>query len=48
MIRQVYEHVTQKRLQIAEQNTAKMIDKLLPTSQNDCQNDFTPAEIIEI
>lgn len=48
MIRQVYEHVTQKRLQIAEQNTAKMIDKLLPNSQNNSQNKIDSPEVIEI
>lgn len=44
MIRQIYEHVTQKRLRQAEQNTAKMIDKLMGYSQNDSQSNETTCE----
>ena len=48
MIRQIYEHITQKRLLIAEQNTAKMIEKILSNSQNDSQNVLEAPEVIEI
>ena len=48
MIRQIYEHVTEKRLRLAEQNTAKMIEKLLSNSQNDSQSKLNSPEIIEI
>lgn len=48
MIRQIYEHITAKRLRLAEQNTAKMIDKLMLNSQNDSQIEKDTTEIIEI
>lgn len=48
MIRQIYDHLTARRLQIAEQNTAKEIEKLMLNSQNDIQNNLPPSKIIEI
>ena len=48
MIRQIYEHVTQKRLRLAEQNTAKMIDKIIANSHNDSQKAIEAPEHIEI
>lgn len=39
MVRKVYEHLTQKMLQIAEQNTAKKIEKMMSNCQNDCPDD---------
>lgn len=48
MIRQVYEHLTARRLQIAEQNTAKLIEKMMLNSQNDSQIISLPSEPIEI
>lgn len=48
MIRQIYDHLTAKRLQIAEQNTAKMIEKMMSNSQNDCQTKIQSPEPIEI
>lgn len=48
MIRQIYDHLTAKRLQIAEQNTAKMIEKMLPNSQNDSQKQLEAYEVYEI
>lgn len=48
MIRQIYDHATAKRLQIAEQNTAKTIEKMWSNSQNDSQKKIEDPEIIEI
>lgn len=48
MIRQIYDHLTAKRLQQAEQNAAKMIEKMMPNCQNDCQNKIEAPEPIEI
>jgi integrase len=48
MIRQIYDHVTAKRLQIAEQNTAKTIEKMLSNSQIDSQKKGEALEIVEI
>lgn len=48
MIRQIYDHLTAKRLQIAEQNTAKMIEKMMSNSQNNSQSILPRPEPIEI
>lgn len=48
MIRQIYDHLTAKRLQAAEQNTAKMIEKMMSNSQNDSQKHLVASETIEI
>lgn len=48
MIRQIYDHLTAKRLQIAEENTAKKIEKMMSNSQNTSQTKLTCAETVEI
>lgn len=48
MVRQIYDHLTAKRMQIAEQNTAKTIEKMMLNSQIDSQNKLNSPEIIEI
>lgn len=48
MIRRIYDHVTQKRLRLAEQNTAKMIDEIISNSQNNSQLALNEPETIEI
>lgn len=48
MIRQIYDHLTAKRLQLAEENTAKKIEKMLSNSQITSQNQLVTHESIEI
>lgn len=48
MIRQIYDHLTAKRLQLAEQSTAQMIEKMMSNSQNDSQKKIGNADCIEI
>ena len=48
MIRQIYDHLTALRLQAAEQNTAKTIEKMWSNSQNDSQKALPASEVVEI